>query len=164
MGTRKSNALYLPDGLQGIFRIQPGLITILIEHAHQNAVTPLHGGKGLFKSGLAFTYSREEDTPAYDFEDVVDPQVAQDRYDILMKTQLNVSEAYNKTRVGKVYHVLCEGFDPVSEAYVGRSYAEAADIDGKIWFTSSHPVSEGEMVDVRITEYMDYDLVGETVL
>ncbi|MBR5446870.1 MAG: 30S ribosomal protein S12 methylthiotransferase RimO [Clostridia bacterium] len=112
----------------------------------------------------AFTYSREEDTPAYDFEDVVDPQVAQDRYDILMKTQLNVSEAYNKTRVGKVYHVLCEGFDPVSEAYVGRSYAEAADIDGKIWFTSQRPVSEGEMVDVRITEYMDYDLVGETVV
>ncbi|MBR6806866.1 MAG: 30S ribosomal protein S12 methylthiotransferase RimO [Clostridia bacterium] len=112
----------------------------------------------------AFTYSREEDTPAYDFDGIVDEQTAQDRYDILMQTQLEVSESYNRLRVGKVLHVLCEGFDPVSEAYFGRSYAEAADIDGKIWFTSSHPVSEGEMIDVRITEALDYDLVGETVL
>ncbi len=112
----------------------------------------------------AFTYSREEDTPAYDFEDMVDEQVAQDRYDILMKTQLRVSEEYNKSRLGKTLHVLCEGFDPVSEAYVGRSYAEAADIDGKIWFTSPRPVTEGEMVDVKITEALDYDLVGEVLI
>jgi len=112
----------------------------------------------------AFTYSREEDTPAYDFDGVVDEQTAQDRYDILMQTQLEVSENYNRKRVGKVLHVLCEGFDPVSEAFFGRSYAEAADIDGKIWFTSDHPVSEGEMIDVKITEALDYDLVGETVL
>jgi len=81
-----------------------------------------------------------------------------------MQTQLEVSENYNRKRVGKVLHVLCEGFDPVSEAFFGRSYAEAADIDGKIWFTSDHPVSEGEMIDVKITEALDYDLVGETVL
>lgn len=112
----------------------------------------------------AFTYSREEDTPAYDFDGIVDEQTAQDRYDILMKTQLNVSERYNRSRVGKTYHVLCEGFDPVSEAYFGRSYAEAADIDGKIWFTSTRPVSEGEMLDVRITDFMDYDLVGESIV
>ncbi len=112
----------------------------------------------------AFTYSREEDTPAYDFDGVVEEQTAQDRYDILMQTQLEVSENHNRSRVGKVLHVMCEGFDPVSEAFFGRSYAEAADIDGKIWFTSTHQVSEGEMIDVRITEALDYDLVGETVL
>ena len=61
-------------------------------------------------------------------------------------------------------HVLCESFDPVSEAYVGRSYRDAVDIDGKIWFTSDRPVSECEFVDVRITEAMDYDLVGETIV
>ncbi len=109
----------------------------------------------------AFTYSREEDTPAYDFDGAVEPQTAQDRYDILMSTQLAVSERYNESRIGKTLHVLCEGFDPVSEAYFGRSYAEAADIDGKIWFTSHTPVSEGELTDVRITEALDYDLVGE---
>ena len=112
----------------------------------------------------AFTYSREEDTPAYDFDGVVDEQTAQDRYDILMKTQLSVSEKWNKSKVGKTLHVMCEDFDPVSEAYMGRSYAEAADIDGKIFFTSRRPVNEGEMLDVVITESLDYDLIGETVI
>ncbi len=112
----------------------------------------------------AFTYSREEDTPAYDFEDMIDPQVASDRYDILMKTQLLVSEECGKSRVGSTAHVLCEGFDPVSESYFGRSYAEAADIDGKIWFTAHHKVSEGEMLDVKITDSFDYDLVGEALM
>ena len=81
-----------------------------------------------------------------------------------MKTQLNVSEKQNRSRVGKVLHVMCEGFDPVSEAFFGRSYAEAADIDGKIWFTAHREVTEGEMLDVKITDSFDYDLVGEAVL
>ena len=112
----------------------------------------------------AFTYSREEDTPAYDFDGAVDEQTAQDRYDILMRTQLSVSEKWNESRIGQTLHVLCEGFDPVSEAYVGRSYAEAADIDGKIFFTAMREVTEGEMLDVRIIDSLDYDLIGECVL
>ncbi len=112
----------------------------------------------------AFTYSREEGTAAYDLPDQIDEQTKQDRLDILMRTQLDNSEKYNEKLVGKTVHVLCEGFDPVSEAYVGRSYRDAADIDGKIWFTSEHPVSEGQFIDVRIIEAMDYDLVGETII
>lgn len=112
----------------------------------------------------AFTYSREEDTPAYSFEDQIDEQVKQDRLDIIMKCQQQISERYNEALIGSVVHVLCEGFDPVSEAYFGRSYRDAAEIDGKIWFTSKRPVKEGEFLDVRITEAMDYDLVGETIV
>lgn len=115
----------------------------------------------------AFTYSREEDTPAYDFEDQIDEQLKQDRYDILMQTQLSVSEAYNQSRVGQVIKVMCEGFDPVAESHYGRSYAEAADIDGKIWFNVRRKdlrIAEGEMIDVKITEAMDYDLVGEAMI
>ena len=115
----------------------------------------------------AFTYSREEDTPAYDFPDQIDEQVKQDRYDILMQTQLAVSEAFNESRIGQVLHVLCEGYDPVAESHYGRSYAEAADIDGKIWFTANNPklrIAEGEMIDVKITDALDYDLVGKLVL
>ena len=115
----------------------------------------------------AFPYSREEDTPAYAFEDQIDEQTKQDRYDILMQTQLSVSEEYNRSRVGQVVRVMCEGYDPVAGSHYGRSYAEAADIDGKIWFSVSRPdlrVSEGEMIDVKITEAMDYDLVGEAML
>ncbi len=115
----------------------------------------------------AFTYSREEDTPAYDMPDQIDEQVKQDRYDILMETQLTVSENYNKSRLGKVVKVMCEGYDPVAGSHFGRSYAEAADIDGKIWFSVKNPqlrIAEGEMIDVKITEAMDYDLVGEALL
>ncbi len=115
----------------------------------------------------AFTYSREEDTPAYDFLDQIDEQVKQDRYDILMQTQLAVSEAFNESRIGQVLHVLCEGYDPVAESHYGRSYAEAADIDGKIWFTANNPklrIAEGEMIDVKITDALDYDLVGKLLL
>ena len=115
----------------------------------------------------AFTYSREEDTPAAEFPDQIDEQVKQDRYDLLMQAQLTVSEAYNKSRVGKTYRVLCEGWDPVAGSHFGRSYAEAADIDGKIWFSTNRKdlrIAEGEMIDVKITEAMDYDLVGEAVL
>ena len=57
--------------------------------------------------------------------------------------------------------VLCEGFDPVSESYFGRSFREAPEIDGKIWFSAAREVQEGAFVTVRITEAMDYDLVGE---
>ncbi|MBR5365551.1 MAG: 30S ribosomal protein S12 methylthiotransferase RimO [Clostridia bacterium] len=115
----------------------------------------------------AFTYSQEEDTPAAGFPDQIDEQVKQDRYDILMQTQLGISEAYNESRVGTTVRVMCEGWDPVAESHYGRSYAEAAEIDGKIWFTTKRRdlrIAEGEMIDVKITEAMDYDLVGEAVL
>lgn len=115
----------------------------------------------------AFTYSREEDTPAYDFENQIDEQLKQDRYDILMQTQLEVSERFNETRIGTTVRVMCEGYDPVAGSHFGRSYAEAADIDGKIWFSVKNPqlrIAEGEMIDVKITEAMDYDLVGEALL
>ncbi|MBE6713683.1 MAG: 30S ribosomal protein S12 methylthiotransferase RimO [Ruminococcaceae bacterium] len=112
----------------------------------------------------AFTYSREEGTAAYDLPDQIDEQTKQDRYDILMSAQLDNSEKYNEELLGKVVHVLCEGFDPVSEAYVGRTYRDSAEIDGKVWFTSERKVNEGEFLDVRIIETMDYDLVGETVV
>ena len=81
-----------------------------------------------------------------------------------MKTQLRISEKKMRERVGRVYPTLCESFDPVAETYVGRTPYEAPDVDGKVFFTSSRPVSEGEITDVKITDSMDYDMVGETVV
>lgn len=119
-----------------------------------------------FEKFGAFTYSREENTPAYDMENQIDEQTKQDRYDILMKHQLGVSEEIARSHVGKVMKVLCEDFDPVSEAYVGRTYMDAPDIDGKVFFTSKAgtKITAGEFVDVKIVEAMDYDLVGETLI
>ncbi|MCI8610726.1 MAG: 30S ribosomal protein S12 methylthiotransferase RimO [Clostridiales bacterium] len=117
--------------------------------------------EGPFARFGAFPYSREEDTPAYSMEDQVDEKTKQERFDILMRHQLTVSEAFQQSLIGETVQVLCEGFDPVSESYFGRSFREAPEIDGKIWFSAAREVQEGEFVSVRITEAMDYDLVGE---
>ena len=109
----------------------------------------------------AFPYSAEEGTPAAELPDQIDEQVKQDRYDILMATQLPISEALNEEKIGRRITVLCEGFDPVAESHFGRSAADAPDIDGKVYFSAPRRVAEGEFITVKITEAMDYDLIGE---
>lgn len=111
----------------------------------------------------AFTYSREEGTPAADFDDQIDEQTKQDRMDKIMAIQLEIVAEENEKKIGREYSVICEGYDAVSEAYFGRSYADAPEIDGKIYFTSSKKIAEGQFVTVKITETLDYDLVGEVV-
>ena len=113
----------------------------------------------------AFTYSREEDTPAYDFEDQIDEQTKQDRYDIIMREQLHISDEKNAQMVGKRIRVLCEAFDPVAEIYYGRSASDAPDIDTKVYFKNAlgkKRIAPGTFVDVDITEAVDYDLIGKT--
>ena len=114
-----------------------------------------------FDHAGVFTYSREEGTPAYDFPDQIDDQVKEDRYDILMREQLAVNEARNQAMIGKTVEVLCEDYDVVSEAFYGRSAADAPDVDGKIYFHSKKRIRPGTFVPVKITEVLDYDLVGE---
>ena len=112
----------------------------------------------------AFTYSREEDTPAYDFDDQIDEQVKQDRYDIVMRTPGDITEEQNESMIGKKLTVLCEDYDPVSETYYGRSANDAPEIDGKVYFRApKKSVEPGEFVKVKITEAVDYDLVGDKV-
>ena len=111
----------------------------------------------------AFTFSPEEGTLAAEMEDQIDEQLKQDRYDILMQTQLTVSEEHNAESIGKRLTVLCDGYDRIAEIYYGRSYADAPDVDGKVYFKSNHRVNPGEFVTVEITEALDYDLIGETV-
>ena len=107
-----------------------------------------------------FPYSREEDTPAYDFPDQIDEQIKLDRQDILMREQLEINEANNKKMVGKTITVLCEDFDPVSEAHFGRSANDAPEIDGKVYFKSEMRIAPGSFVEVKIREVVDYDLYG----
>ncbi len=114
-----------------------------------------------------FTYSREEDTPAYDFDDQIDEQVKQDRCDILMREQADRSRARAEAMIGRTVTVLVEGFDPVSENYFGRTYADAYDIDGKVFFSNAlgnTRFKEGQFVLVKISDcYEDYDLIGDAV-
>ena len=108
----------------------------------------------------AFTYSREEGTKAYSLDGQIDEQTKQDRYDVLMQTQLTVSEQLNSEMIGRELTVLCEGFDTVAEIHYGRSYADAPDVDGRVYFKSKARIPQGEFVRVRIEEALDYDLVG----
>lgn len=110
-----------------------------------------------------FSYSQEEGTPAADFANQIDEQTKQDRYDILMREQLEIAAEQNEAMLGKRVQVLCEGYDVVAESYYGRSAADAPDVDGKIYFSSKRKCKEGEFVTVEITEILDYDLVGHTV-
>lgn len=110
-----------------------------------------------------FTYSREEGTPAYGLPAQVTEKTKQKRQDILMEQQERIHNECNELFVGKTLKVLCEGYDPVAESFYGRSYADAYDIDGKIYFSSTKNVHEGQFVNVLITEVLDYDLLGKNV-
>ncbi|MBR5140321.1 MAG: 30S ribosomal protein S12 methylthiotransferase RimO [Clostridia bacterium] len=111
----------------------------------------------------AFTYSEEEGTAAAELDSKIDEQVKQDRYDILMQTQLTVAEELNRDKVGEHLLVLCDGYDTVAEIHYGRSYADAPDVDGKVYFTSKKRHAPGEFVKVKITEALDYDVVGKAL-
>ncbi|MBQ6892944.1 MAG: 30S ribosomal protein S12 methylthiotransferase RimO [Clostridia bacterium] len=111
----------------------------------------------------AFTYSVEEGTAAAEFDDQIDEQTKQDRYDVLMSVQLAVSEKKLEKMIGKKIEVLCEGFDTVAGVHFGRSRADAPDVDGKVYFTAPKKIRAGRFVEVEITEAMDYDLFGEMV-
>ena len=111
----------------------------------------------------AFTYSCEEGTAAALLDGEVDEQTKQDRYDILMQTQLTVNEDIIEKRVGETLTVLCDGFDTIADIYYGRTYADAPDVDGRVYFKSSFKVNRGDFVKVEIHEALDYDLVGQTV-
>ena len=111
----------------------------------------------------AFTYSEEEGTAAAELDSKVDEQVKQDRYDILMQTQLTVAEQLNRDKIGEHLLVLCDGYDTVAEIHYGRSYADAPDVDGKVYFTSKRRRAAGEFVKVKITEALDYDVVGKAI-
>ena len=116
-----------------------------------------------FDHAGAFAYSREEDTPAYDLPDQIDEQVKQDRLDLLMREQMEINEALNREKVGRVVPVLCEGYDSVAGVYYGRSAADAPEIDGKVYFRSDEPVEPGSFVRVKVRRVVDYDLHGVRV-
>ncbi len=113
-----------------------------------------------FDHAGVFTYSREEDTPAYNMPDQIDEQVKQDRMDILMRMQMEINEELNKKKIGSVVDVICEDYDPVAEVHFGRSSADAPEIDGKVYFKSELRIAPGSMVKVKVRRVVDYDLYG----
>ncbi|NPA07314.1 MAG: 30S ribosomal protein S12 methylthiotransferase RimO [Chloroflexi bacterium] len=106
----------------------------------------------------AFRFSYEEGTASAALGDPIPPEVKQERWERLMATQQPISLARNQAQVGKVLDVLIEGVDEEHGLSVGRSYRDAPEIDGLVLVEGVLPV--GELVPVRITAAMAYDLVG----
>lgn len=107
-----------------------------------------------------FAYSPEEGTPAAEMEDQIDEEEKARRLDIIMQLQQRISAERLEEKVGRVLEVLVEEYDEESECFVGRSRGDAPDIDGKVFFHANQ-AEEGELVRLRITAALDYDLIGE---
>ncbi|MBD5142769.1 MAG: 30S ribosomal protein S12 methylthiotransferase RimO [Ruminococcus sp.] len=110
-----------------------------------------------------FAYSQEEGTKAAEFENQIDEEIKNQRADILMEQQAEISAEYNALQLGKIKTAVVEGFDKWAECYFGRTEADAPDIDGKIFFSSEKKLQIGEYVQVKITDILDYDLLGEVI-
>lgn len=108
-----------------------------------------------------FPYSQEEDTPAAEMENQLPEEVKQRRTDRVMETQMGIMQDWGEAQVGRTFEVLTEGFDRESKLWFGRSYADAPDIDGRVYFTSDEKPAPGQFVRVRITACADCDLMGE---
>lgn len=128
-----------------------------------------------------FAYSAEEGTPAERMEGQIPEEVKDRRRDEIMELQQEISFEKGKKKIGKVFEVIVEGsvqrdsvggeaFESIREAnddgktvYVGRSYMDAPDVDGSVFFESEYEIMSGELVDVEIIASDEYDLFGVLV-
>ncbi|MDE6425964.1 MAG: 30S ribosomal protein S12 methylthiotransferase RimO [Ruminococcus sp.] len=110
-----------------------------------------------------FAYSQEEGTKASEFDNQIEEEIKNHRADIIMEQQMMISAENNEKLMNKIFETVVEGFDRLAECWFGRTQADAPDIDGKIFFTSENPLVVGEYVNVKITDTLDYDLIGEVI-
>ena len=110
-----------------------------------------------------FPYSPEEGTKAAEFKNQIDEDVAAHRADIIMEQQLERSYDNNKKLMDSELEAVVEGYDRFGECFFGRTALDAPDIDGKVFFTSEKPLKIGDYVKIKITDTLDYDLIGEVI-
>ena len=111
-----------------------------------------------------FAFSPEEGTKAALLPNPVEEKEKQRRRDIVMEEQTLITDRYNRSRVGKTLDVLVESYDRYAECWFGRSEADAPDIDCKVFFAGGpRDVRPGDFVRVKITDVLDWDLMGERV-
>ncbi|MBE6567143.1 MAG: radical SAM protein, partial [Ruminococcaceae bacterium] len=111
-----------------------------------------------------FTFSPEEETEAALLPDQIEEEIKTERLDALMEIQLDISAELQANKVGSEILVLAEGYDIPAGIHYGRSAADAPDVDGKIYFSAPKRITPGTFLRVKITEALDYDLVGEAIL
>lgn len=110
-----------------------------------------------------FTYSREDGTPAATFENQIDEETAEQWRNEIMELQQEISLDKNETFVGKIMHVIIEGYSSDDDVYVGRTYRDAPGVDGLVFVNCDYELMSGQIVDVRINEVGPYDMIGGIV-
>ena len=111
----------------------------------------------------AFAYSPEENTPAATMENQIDERIKARRLEVLMNSQYNITIKKNKNHIGKTFEVMTDYFDEELSMYFGRSYMDAPEIDTGVYFTCEKELSAGDIVNVLIEGYEEYDLIGKEV-
>ncbi|MDR1565522.1 MAG: 30S ribosomal protein S12 methylthiotransferase RimO [Oscillospiraceae bacterium] len=110
-----------------------------------------------------FVYSPEEGTPAAEFANQVPRELAERRQELVMDVQsLNV-DGFNQSLTDKALEVLVEDYDRIAEMWYGRTKYDAPEVDCKVFFTAKVRPKRGSIINVKIVDYMDCDLIGESL-
>ncbi len=108
-----------------------------------------------------FTYSAEEDTPAAGFPDQIEEEVKKDRQADIMELQQEIAFEKAEGMIGQDVLVMIEGKVADENAYVGRTYKDAPNVDGLVFVNTDRELMTGDFVPVHITGSYEYDLIGE---
>ena len=108
----------------------------------------------------AFMYSKEDGTSAAKLKEQIHPSTKKSRYQKIMELQQQISKQNLQNKIGTLQEVRVEGITKNQKYYVGRSYMDAPETDGVVYFTSSEPLENGQFVQCGITDVREYDLIG----
>ena len=108
-----------------------------------------------------FTYSPEEDTPAAEMSDQISEEVKQERQAELMELQQDIVFDQAEDMIGQEVLVMIEGKVADENAYVGRTYKDAPNVDGLIFINTDEELMSGDFAKVKVTGALEYDLIGE---
>lgn len=106
-----------------------------------------------------FIYSREEGAPAYNFKKQIPKKIKVERLDTIMSLQQGISQDINKKFLGTIMDVLLD--EKEDGLYLGRSQYDAPEVDGMVYVNSTGELNAGDFVKVKITDTLEYDLVGK---
>lgn len=109
----------------------------------------------------AFIYSREEGTPAYAMKGQIPHKIKSERFDMIMSAQRDISGDKIRRLLGKVVDVLID--EKEDEHFLGRTQNDAPEVDGLVYVKSGRKLNPGDIVKVKITDTLEYDLAGEEV-
>ena len=111
-----------------------------------------------------FKYSAEEGTAAADMDGKVSEEEKERRWQEVMDLQATISQKKNKALIGTIDRVMIENIDLDSGKLAGRTQAHAPEVDGVVFTDGPEafpPPKPGDIVDVKITDALEYDLIGE---